>query len=356
MASAVQLRTTGRSFLIGDLLKHQAVLVVGPPYSGKSFALRSAKGWLRLGGSGVKVIHRDHRAHSAEWAAAEDSSLRDWQLTSDQLVWFIDSIDECLERGEEFLTGLEDRLQAMTADQRSRLRLIATCRQNDVPEGLVATIREFMGGCLVVRIAPLDREDARAQVGPGFERVCELIRNNGLRDLAAQPGVLTCLGHNRHLDASAGRSRVWRTVIEELIERTVTQVGPVRVARVFEASCRIAFVLTFSDRFEVCTGENSVFATTPSLGQLFGGDLNELLPAARQALRTELFEKTSTGFRVGHRHVREWLTAFQLAQLVTRGDSGQLIELLASGDGRLSRDHHELAAATLEILNASAEG
>jgi hypothetical protein len=194
---------------------------------------------------------------------------------------------------------------------------------NEIPAGFLERLDRLFGewrpdrpqGLRRVRLAGLDREEARQIIGlDRFEHVCRLIRESRLAELASLPIVLEHL-RQKEIE-SLTQEEVWRGVLEGLLRDKRGRERPFEIEDCFGVVQRIAAVLTFSGRRGL--GIDAPGPRSPDLETLLPPNQPEfriLRQAAREAVRTAVFERTEDGFRFAQDHVREWFAAFALREM-----------------------------------------
>jgi hypothetical protein len=349
----------------GDVLSLRTVLITAPPWTGKSFVARAIEGWLRMqpqssqppNGFGSYFHLTNFERHRVDlgqvpawWQAWRDSDARG--------CWMIDAVDEDARFGSGGTYRALDELEMLTAEQRSRFHLLMFSRENEVPPRTLKRLHEIYGdwqedagtGLRRLRLAPLDARSAMEHVGgpDEFARVCSLIRQNRLQSIAAYPSVLDRL-RRYPPEAQVKDVDVWRKVLYELLREQRTE-DPLREDGVpldlqLRAAAWLAVTLTFGDYNEIDDGfGNSAF---PSLDRLIPSDHAEprtLNQAARAALKSSIFQRTTAGYRFAQHHVQEWMAAFGLAPLRLT----QIRPLLTDNTGRLAKQHNSVAGLSVK--------
>lgn len=298
-----------------DLLRHSAALIVAPPWTGKTF-----------------VSEQLHRALSGELCArtcfetlGRDAPVKPlwwdgWAEGGSQARWIVDAIDEDERSGDRRIDEILGLLEELD-EARSRLHVLFFCRESEVPPAFLKRAERLFGtwspsrptGLRRLRLAGLDRESARALVGAdSFERVCRVIEASGLRELAALPAVLEHLKESPSAEP-LDRVAIWRGVLRDLLCQRPDRPGfapsGVEAEDRFEVVQWLSAVLTFSSQREL---------RVPDLESLIPSEVPQfrlLREAAREALRTAVFEPAGSGFRFAQDHVREWFAAFALRDM-----------------------------------------
>ncbi|MES1242587.1 MAG: hypothetical protein ABUT39_13315 [Acidobacteriota bacterium] len=330
-----------------DLLRCSAALVVAPPWTGKTFVSDQLDNALNLDGKLRKKVSFERPAASLKppWWDSWRSRGEAW--------WIVDAIDEDERRGDCRIDEILDLLEELTKEERSRLHVLFFCRESEVPAKFLSRAERLFGSWSVarppglrrLRLAGLDRGSARDLVGEdALERICGLIEANGLQEIAALPAVLESLKKyepGRSLD----RREVWRGVLLSLLREPRSSgrisTSPIEVEDLFAVSQRLAALLTFSDRQE---GWGTDFETLVHPDEK---EFRVLREAARQAVRTAVFEPSGAGFRFAQDHVRQWFAAFALEDLSLAGAR----PLLTAEDGSPNPAH----AGIMDLLTKIAK-
>lgn len=342
-----------------DLLHCSAALIVAPPWTGKTFVSEQLHHALRsrpalppgFGDFHARVcfetLGRDARVKPLWWD--------DWMHGEGHACWIIDAIDEDERSGDrridEILCLLEDLGEA-----RARLHALFFCRESEVPPAFLDRAERLFGtwspsrpgGLRRLRLAGLDRESARNFVGAdAFERIYRIIEIGGLKELASLPIVLRHL-KDRQLREPLDRLEIWREVLKDLLRerpgRSRLPLTHTEVEDRFEVVQWLAAVLTFSSEREL-----RVNAPGPGSGledliprNIPGREFRILREAAREALRTAVFERSGNGFRFAQDHVRQWFAAFALEDMALL----RARPLLTDENGKLNPAH----AGILDLL------
>lgn len=332
-----------------DLLQQAAVLAFAPPWTGKTTV---AKGVFQaLAAHPFSTLTCFEACERG--ASVEPPWWETWRDSGDPAFWIVDAVDEDARKDKQSVRILQ-LLRELPAEARARLRLSAFCRINEVPpwfeQGLEAVYGPWSPdrphGLRRLRLAGLDRESARAHVGPGrFERVCRLIRWSSLQPLASYPAVLQYLAE-RGEDENLSRDTVWEGVLIDLLREKRDRSEPAHplfqseVEDRFAVAQRLAALTTFGgiDAIRPENGLENLFpATIPGYA--------ELRMAARETWKTSLFERSERGYRFCQDHVRQWLTAFALRDLKLL----QLRPLLMLESGELDPSHEGVAGLLEQI-------
>lgn len=341
-----------------DLLLHRAALVVAPPWTGKTFVAEKLHSALRshpdlppgFGGfcarTCFETLGRESPTKPAWWES--------WSAGDRRASWIVDAVDEDERSGDRRIDEILGLIEDLPEETRSRLHVLFFCRESEVPPAFLERAGRLFGdwspscpgGLRRLRLAGLDRESARALVGDeAFERICRVIEANQLKELAALPVVLE---HLRDSPSSEpiDRLEVWQGVLQNLLwqrpgrpGRTLPVPSGIEMEDRFEVVQWLAAVLTFSSLRELRVSdlEDLFPRETP------GGEFRLLREAAREALRTAVFEPAGEGFRFAQDHVREWFAALALRGMpLVRARP-----LLTDGSGR----PHPAHAGVLDLLS-----
>lgn len=315
------IRPIGEILPIRDLLACSAALVVAPPWTGKTFVSRQIKHALTLEGRFCERTSFE----AADAPGRNERLLPDWWSSwkdgEDQAWWLVDALDEDERREDRRAREVLDLVRSLPPEARSRLHLILFCRLNEIPPWCDGLLVELFGvwspehhqGLRRVRLAGADRETARTIVGSErFDRICELIRRNGLQSLAPLPAVLDHL-RGKVEEETLTEESLWRGVLMDLLQdrRSEPFLSPLEAER-FEVAQRLAAISTFC-------GEKAFRLDFPGMETLLSSGaplLGDLRLAAREVLKkTAVFERTGNGFRFAQDHVRQWLAAFALQNM-----------------------------------------
>lgn len=340
-------RSSGESLLAEDLLASTAILAVAPPWTGKSFVARqleaSLKGGAREGSfcspefvERTSFEERAPRLRPLWWDRWKDGDQR--------ACWIVDAIDEDERHRRDQVYPILELIESLPESSRTRLFSIFFVRISDIPKAFDERIGQLFGtGLKRVRLTGLDREAAKTLVGAEqFGRICALLRDNGLREVAALPPVLLHLLDLKG-EAVPGRldqEAVWRGILKNLLREQPHRYRPspseVEIEDSFKVAQRLAAIVTFCGHQEI--------SEPPRPGTL---ELEEAFPAAdrefrilrqagREVVKSAVFEPSGKGFRFSQDHVREWFAAFALQEMRLPA----LCPLLVDGSGQPS--HREI--------------
>lgn len=211
-----------------ELLENHPVLILcGPPGSGKSTELEEVSKGLAHS-KAVEVIFRAATAFGTGHLLP-DLSVRskEWQralAAGKRILFFVDGIDEALQREQTLLSSLIELLKAEPLDQ---VTLIISCRsalwQSDTGEGL-ARLWGREETDFVYEICPLRLSDVSQAVDnelPGRrEAFFQEIDRSEVQPLARWPITLNMLIEAFRLDSSlpSSRAKLYRSAIDRLVE------------------------------------------------------------------------------------------------------------------------------------------
>jgi hypothetical protein len=330
-----------------DLLEQAAVLAVAPPWTGKTTVAKGISKALKAHRFSELTCFEERE----RGAPVAPPWWEDWRASGDEAFWIVDGLDEDARKDKQSFKILQ-LIEGLPEEARARLHLITFCRTNEIPGWFENGLEELCGawspddplGLRRLRLVGLDRETARAHVGPSrFDRVCQLIRSNDLQTLAPLPAVLTYLA-DQDEGESLTRDGVWEGVLKDLLrEKRDDPLHPSLKSEVedrFAVAQRLAALTTFC----------GVGAVQPEAGleSLFpAGVLGsaELRLAAREAWRMSIFERSDRGYRFSQDHVRQWLTTFALRGMTLL----QLRPLLSREGGELEPAHEGVVGLLVQI-------
>ncbi len=327
------LSARGRQLTIGiaELFEFRAVLVVAPPWFGKTHVARQLRDHLKVNTEARssenpfgKFCHTVMFERFGSGPIVGPTWWEEWKTGGHRACWLIDAIDDDARCKEKRVHEILDLVERLDEAERNRLLLLMFCRENEQPPEVLEHLGELypidrgVGTLLTVRLAPPDREEAAIIAGSDakFARVCQSIIANGLEPIGGFPCVIKELAKQ---DASSPLSLadVWRRVLTRMLTDERVEWEPVHNLPVmpdrFQATARIAAALTLSGREEVDDGLGH--STNPTIPEFFSGvfpRIDQLRSAARFSLRTAVFQRSATGYRIVEHHVQEWFTAFAL--------------------------------------------
>jgi hypothetical protein len=333
---------------VDSLFDRHAVLVVAPPWSGKTYLAGQLYRYLSDTAEGPDRSLFGRNVHATlfeqQGAATDPPWWAAWQDGTDRACWIVDALDEDARGRLKQMHGILDRIEALPNPTRDRLLLLMLARENEMPEDIRSRVEKTYGKpgggddgkFLILRLAPVDASIAKQIVGAGstvFDKVCTLIKQNRLESIAALPVVLEYLAR-QPADTKATTADVWRGVLKNLLrdmrrERTDTM-ALTPIDERFTATCRVAAALTFSGRREVDSGLGQ--SDAPGVEDLFplGSTSEALRQPAREALRSAIFQRMGAYYRLAQFHVQEWFTAFGLQDVRL----SRLLPLVADGEGK----------------------
>src|SRR6185436_15648862 len=286
-----------------DLLEQAVVLVVAPPWTGKTTVAEGMSMALKAH-SFFELTCFEKRERSAR---VEPTWWGRWKDSDEEAVWIVDGLDEDARKDRQSFKIL--RLLRDAEGARARLHLIALCRTNEIPAWFESGLEDLCGvwrpdhplGLRRLRLAGLDRETARAHVGPSrFDRVCQLIRSNDLQTLAPLPAALTYLA--RVDGENLTKADVWEGVLKDLLREK--RDDPDRPSFKAEVEERLAVSRTLAALATFCGIEP--VQPDPGLERALPETVRgyaELRVAAREAWKASIFELSDRGYRFSQDHV-----------------------------------------------------
>ena len=313
-------------------------ILIAPPWTGKSHVSACIDKWLHARSARTDRIHAYRADKSSKTDEFRPPWWEEWKDGAGEAYWLIDGLDELQLRAPRVSDEIVDVLQKLTGPERARLKLLITCRENEVPNNFIDEIRKvYSSEEVAVRLAPLDRNEARRILKDEsqFERICLLSHRYQLRAIAGLPAVVREL---EQIPADQSKELTVGDVWRRLIVRLAKEASALANRKAFtaekrvDAAQRIALALVATGCDEIV--EDDVGG--PSLANLFGTE-SILLAQARDALVSGLFQRTSTGYRICQRNVCEWLCAFELSR-ISLGTKGfeRIRSLVADGSGGIS--------------------
>ena len=322
---------------LDSIQNSEAVLVVAPPWTGKSHEAMQLFQHLQGDRDVLGVyIESTFFERAGLIAGVGPKWWAEWQeLEEQRACWIVDALDEDKEnRGMHAILDLIEELQP---EVRERLSLLMFCRENEQPEDVKQRLVDIYGKNLqMMRLAPVCEPIARiitALDDDSFGDICGLILQNKLQAVASLPIVLKCLA-KQEPDTTIIMSDLWRQVLllilrdERRDARDPCMLSPIEDR--FHAATRIAAALTFSDNSEVDAGSGQ--SSGPGIHTLFTTGMRRaerLSNAAFHVVKSTAFQRTATGYRFAQHHIQEWFTAFEL-----RGVSlSRLRPLVSDSDG-----------------------
>lgn len=345
-------RRASQAFRIDDLSRQKFVLILGPPHSGKSHSMKELVQWGEQQGF---FLHTDVRA-LGNLVQGPPRNWDAWRTSTANAVWCVDAIDEATDGTKAYL-GVAQMVEDLQKEERDRLRLLVSCRENERPPDFVERVSRVMGPPLQVRIAAPSWREAEAICG-GTNRLTAVLRcmeRNSMQELAEHPAVLKSLAANIDGLPQLDRARAWRSVIEGLLVQPFGEgkLPPGRREDRFKAATRVGFMLHFGNFDVVSTAGPTISLHGPHVEHLFSESEGALLDGVRAAIRSALFQPVAGAYRIRHRHLREWLAAWELLTLGDRDRWEQVRELL--GGDNFRRDLVPTAHALSDILGGRPE-
>lgn len=311
----------------------RAVLVVGPPWIGKTFVAEQIQTLELLDGDQFPTkLH-----HHSIGLPLQPPGWGEWVSSVRRANWIVDSLDEGELIQENVHQIILHDLRALTPLARNRLRVIVFCREANLPE----SFRDALTGVYADEFAAfellgLTQAGARHMLGEAtFSRVLGKIREHGLHSVAQFPAPLKYI--ERHLDEPLTKAVIWEGVLKELLEEKSERkqkraFNDPETEERFRAATQLACVMTFAGVDRVSTGD--LDSSSRPLRELIRESPPGVGPsraAARRALETAMF----TRGRFSQKHLREWMCAFALKDMAP----GRLKVLLTEPDGPLHPGH-----------------
>ncbi|MFZ5441378.1 MAG: hypothetical protein ACOZQL_15325 [Myxococcota bacterium] len=314
--------------------------------------LRTWASWRGTQPNTPTILHTDIKTVGILQQSILPLNWDSFRNSDSRAVWCIDSLDEA-SQGSRAPLAIAQALRNLSQAERSRIGLMVTCRENELPPQFTEQIEQLLvEKCRRLRIAAPGRNVAEAICsGPErLDRVLAIIQRSELQDLAEHPAALKWLAHRDGLEVET-RAGVWQGVIGELLEQPFQGETPAisRHEDRFLAAARIAFMLEFGDFEEIRLAGPSSSGANPSLESLFQPSEDRELTAAREAVRSGLFQQLGGNIRIRNRHLREWLTSWQLSQLADPVRWEQIREMLGGDDPSDARGN-SLSHLLLEVL------
>jgi len=336
---------------VENLLCRKAVLVLAPPWTGKTHVAKAIDRQMRFGGAVGQppgnwspfcevTLLEDQIAGRAIlpdwWPKWQESHARAW--------WVIDALDEGERRTPGLCAEFLGAVKGLPSQARDRLTLIMFSRESsaELPPKVLPLLREIYADELLrVDLLGLDERNARAIAGErGFERAVAIVHRCDLKHIVAFPAVLDWL-KSKPEDESLSDTEVWRGVLYELLreknpERRQRRRTKAEIEDQFRAASRLAVAMTLGGLDEL-GGEGD--AAGPIWTDVIPPDPKPYWPArdaTREALLSAVFRRTAKGHRFAHRNLQEWMCAFglsglslrRLKPLVTQEEGGLWPELL----------------------------
>ena len=174
-------------FRLERLLSYRAVLIVGPPWIGKSFVADHLNRQTTTAGT-QHVFSTTLHLHSPG-EPAMPLGWNAWVSSGDPAIWIIDSLDE----GESIQRNIHQvilrELQSLEPNVGQRLQVVIFCREMALPDALIPELtRQYGDHFIAAELLPLTRDDARHIVTTGnFDRILAKITKHHLQDASAVP-------------------------------------------------------------------------------------------------------------------------------------------------------------------------
>jgi hypothetical protein len=322
------------------LLKHRAVLIVGPPWVGKSFVAGQLQ--TMSPPEGESILFTQLVDHSVGLSVAP-AGWQDWLSSGRQTTWVIDSLDE----GDVIQTNLHQHLllllRGLNDSAKLRLRIVMFCREAEIPDSLQHQLTALYGNDFIAaELLPLTRTEARKLLGEAtFTSVLEAIKKNKLQGVAPYPRPLQFIWDN--LKRPLNSVDIWRGVLKELLDDPrKTRADAVNLEERFAAAEHLACVMTLAGVDRVSRGGDDIDGHP--LGEMVrestkSGTITRA--KARQALNSTMFNNG----RFAQKNVREWMCAYALKDMLLTRVKG----LLTDKEGQLNRTHNGVLALLQRI-------
>jgi hypothetical protein len=353
-----------------DLTGMRALALLGEPGMGKSVALAMEADRQRAqGGRDPIIFHADLRAYSSDVLlnakVFESPELTRWKAGTENLVLYLDSLDEALLRIETVAAFIADELPRLPTE---RLSVRIACRTLDwhaVAPTLNPVFRSLWGEDVVgaFEIAPLRRQDVvvAATAWPvDVDRFMEQVWAANVVPFAIKPLTLNLLLRLFKADGRlpASIAELYRRGCLSLCEeQSASRRAPRREGRLApperaQLAGRIAAVSMLANRYAVWTGlesaavpEEDVAASVLAVGaettpaRTFAVKKDEL----REVLDTGLFSSRGDD-RMGwaHQSYAEFLTAEYL--IARRVPAHNVLDILRHPSGGLVPQLNMVAA------------
>lgn len=225
-------------FRFERLLSYQAILIVGPPWIGKSFVADKLSRQMATAGDQLVLSTPLHLHSPGELVLPLGWNA--WVSSGESAIWIIDSLDE----GENIQRNIHQvilrELQSLEPIASQRLQVVIFCRETALPDPLIPELtRHFGDNFVAAELLPLTLDDAHHIVGTGdFDRILAKIKQHNLQDAAQYPAGIKYIEH--HLDEPLTTTEIWKGVLRELLteqdpERQKSSVGVPEIEEQFRA-------------------------------------------------------------------------------------------------------------------------
>ena len=201
-------------------------------------------------------------------------------LPEEPACWIIDGLDECEPDHQGILKRIVREIADVPANShRSHLRLIFLSRDRHWLKGFEDELRPLYAelgsdGPLVLRMAPVDRDEAARMLGSSsaLDRVAEIIEQyDGLAEIAGYPRVLSFLGEWKG-KGPLSPADVWEAILKDLLEehnRVKDRRFGSELEHRFEAVARIAAVSVLSGQHDLYLSGGESISPGLTLGDVF---------------------------------------------------------------------------------------
>ncbi|MHC4407097.1 MAG: hypothetical protein ACYTG0_46385, partial [Planctomycetota bacterium] len=174
--------------LVHELFGFQAVLIIAPPWGGKTFVAKQLRNHFRENKTVLtseapfgQYFHATLFEEQAAGGLVLPDWWDEWQRVDTPACWIVDAIDEDARSEQNQIHAILDAVERLHKRQWARLSLLIFSRENEVPpkveERLEAIYRDPSGKLsspyVVRRLAPPDADTAMGIAGgrEAFERV-----------------------------------------------------------------------------------------------------------------------------------------------------------------------------------------
>lgn len=309
-----------------DLLDLQAVLILAPPWYGKTTTAKQLDHHFREEASKRKsaipfgrFFHLTSFDEDRIGADFDPGWWKEWKEGEGRACWIIDAVDQDYRDELRRTNQIIRRIEELDAGARLRLLLMAFARKDEMPREVRERLEriydpvESQGpeGLRVLELAPPDRSLARVIAGnddESFQKVCQAIERNNLQQLAPFPAAILALKSFAE-NTAISVEEVWRRVLQDLLLKSGLDESLREDALI--ALATMAAILSFGNAPEI--SEEIGGSRGPCVDDVFPRGRHQfraLREAARMAIKTAVFQRTGTGFQFAQSHVQEWFTAF----------------------------------------------